>query len=233
VKKVLVMLVGVAAVAALAASCGGDDGSGVRTLGCDESGSAASGSGTASGSAASGSESGSSAPESGSGAQSGSGASGSASGAECPSSGSGSASASASGVEGECEPVGDIATATSRVDVTLDEWTIEVGAPSTAAGQVGFAAQNAGEEPHELVVLTGVEADALPLDDDGALDEGQLPDGALIGEIEPFPGGESCDGVFELPPAEYVLVCNISELEEDGTIESHLKKGMLTTFTVT
>ena len=226
-KRILVMLVGVAVVAALAASCGGDDGSGVRTLGCDESGSA-------SGSAASGSESGSSTAESGSSAaESGSSAagSGSASGADCPS--SGSAAASGSGVAAECEPVGDIATATSRVDVTLDEWTIEVGAPSATTGQVGFAAENVGKEPHELVVLTGVEADALPLDDDGALDEAQLPDGALIGEIEPFPAGESCDGVFELPPAEYVLVCNISEVEEDGTVESHLKQGMLTTFTVT
>ena len=98
--------------------------------------------------------------------------------------------------------------------MTLNEWTIEVGAPSTA-GQVGFTAQNAGKEPHELVVLTGVEADALPLDDDGALDEAELPDGALIGEIEPFPSGESCDGVFDLPAAEYVLVCNITEVEED------------------
>ena len=41
------------------------------------------------------------------------------------------------------------------------------------------------------------------------------------------------DGVFELPAAEYVLVCNITEVEEDGTVESHLEKGMLTTFTVT
>jgi hypothetical protein len=211
-KRIPMMLVGVAAVAALAASCGGDDGSGVRTLGCDESG-------TASGSATSGSASGSSAS-----------GSGSASGADCPS--SGSAAASGSAVAAECAPVGDIATATSRVDVTLDEWVIEVGVPSTPAGQVGFAARNAGKEPHELVVLSGVEADALPLDDDGALDEAKLPDGALIGEIEPFPAGESCDGVFELPPAEYVLVCNITEVEEDGTVESHLKKGMITTFTV-
>jgi hypothetical protein len=82
-------------------------------------------------------------------------------------------------------------------------------------------------------VLQGVEPDALPLDDDGALDEAGLPDGALIGEIEPFPAGESCDGVFDLPAAEYVLVCNITEVESDGTVESHLEQGMLTTFTVT
>jgi hypothetical protein len=133
----------------------------------------------------------------------------------------------------ECEPVGDISTATTTVDVTLDEWVIEVGAPSAPAGPVGFAADNRGKEPHELVVLKGVDAAALPLDDDGALDEAKLPDGALIGEIEPFPAGETCDGVFELDPAEYVLVCNITEVEPDGTVESHLKQGMLTTFTVT
>jgi hypothetical protein len=114
----------------------------------------------------------------------------------------------------------------------LDEWVIETGDPNAPAGAVGFAAENIGEEPHELVVLAGVEPDALPLDDDGALDEDALPSGALIGEIEPFPAGEPCDGVFDLDPGEYTLICNITEEEPDGTIESHLEEGMLTTFTV-
>jgi len=78
-KRILTLIVGLALAGALVAACNGDDdGSGVRTVGCDES---SSGSGSASGSAS----------ESGSGSGSGSSASGSAS---CPSSGSGSGSGS-------------------------------------------------------------------------------------------------------------------------------------------
>jgi iron uptake system component EfeO len=83
-KRILTLIVGLALAGALVAACNGDDdGSGVRTVGCDES---SSGSGSASGSAG----------ESGSGSASGTSASGSsASGsASCPSSGSGSGSGS-------------------------------------------------------------------------------------------------------------------------------------------
>jgi len=145
-------------------------------------------------------------------------------------SGTGSGSGSGTGITGECVPVGNLATAATRVNVSLDEFAIDVETPSAPAGAVGFVAQNDGEEPHELVIVKGVAPDALPLDDDGALDEGGLPDGALIGEIEPFSGGTSCSGVFELTADDYTLVCNIVEEEEH---EAHLEEGMLTTFTVT
>jgi hypothetical protein len=99
------------------------------------------------------------------------------------------------------------------------------------AGNVAFAIDNAGEEPHEFVVVQGDSIEDLPTDDDGALDEGALDSGALIGEVEPFPGGESCEGTFELEAGDYVLLCNIVE-EEDGEVESHLAEGMATTFSV-
>ncbi|MBM3674287.1 MAG: hypothetical protein FJW88_04915 [Actinobacteria bacterium] len=147
-------------------------------------------------------------------------------------SGSASGSASASGTA-ECEPVGDIQEADTRVDVRLDEWVVDLGVPAALAGKIGFVNENIGEEPHELVVVDGVTPTDLPLDDDGALDEAALPDGALVGEVEAFPAGQTCDGVFELDPGEYTLLCNIVETEESGEVESHLKEGMVTTFTVT
>ena len=49
------------------------------------------------------------------------------------------------------------------------------------------------------------------------------------GEIEPFPGGETCEGGFELEAGSYILFCNIVETEEDGTVESHFEEGMVTT----
>jgi hypothetical protein len=161
------------------------------------------------------------------------GGSGSASGSASASA-SGSASGPASGsVIAECKPVGDIQSADTRVSVLLDEWVVDVGVPSAPAGRIGFVNENVGEEPHELVVVRGVGPTELPLDSDGALDETALPDGALVGEVEPFPPGETCDGVFELEADEYTLLCNIVETEESGEVESHLAEGMVTTFTVT
>ncbi len=69
-------------------------------------------------------------------------------------------------------------------------------------------------------------------DDDGGVDESQIPEEDLIGEIEEFPSGEQRTATFELDAGTYVLFCNITETEADGTIESHFAKGMATTFTV-
>jgi hypothetical protein len=155
-------------------------------------------------------------------------ASGSASGSGSGSAASGSASGSAA--EAACAPVGDLASADSTVTVELDEFTIEPIGTATA-GAVGFELTNIGEEPHEMVVVAGDSIEALPTDADGALVEADLPDGSFIGEVEPFPGGEDCSGVFELAAGDYVLLCNIVE-EEDGQTESHLAEGMATTFSV-
>jgi hypothetical protein len=182
------------------AACGGDDGGGVRDIG------GASGSGTASGASGSGS-----------------GGSGSGSG------GSGSGSGSSKEAEPECRPFGDMSSATSTVNVTFNEWAITLDTNTAPAGRVAFVARNEGKEPHELVVLHGPSTN-LPTDENGALDEDKLAGGTLVGEIEPFPAGETCDGTFELTPGEYTLVCNVVE-EKEGHV--HLKLGMLSTLTVT
>jgi hypothetical protein len=157
--------------------------------------------------------------------------SGSASGTgKCPS-GSGSATASGSGAS-TCSYGADIASAATRVPVRLDEWAIDVARRSAPAGTVGFVVKNAGKETHELVVLRGVTPKELPLDAHGALAEARLPQGALVGEVEGIPAGDTCTGVFELTAGEYTLVCNITETK-DGKTESHLHEGMVTTFSVT
>lgn len=129
-----------------------------------------------------------------------------------------------------CVPVGDPADAATTVTVDLDEWKISPAEDSIPAGIVAFEAVNKGKVPHELVVIKGVAPDDLPETADGALDEDKLPDGALIGEIEGFPDGETCTGVFELAAGDYTLACNITENE--GKKEIHLGNGMVTSFTV-
>jgi hypothetical protein len=156
--------------------------------------------------------------------------SGSASGSG-PATGSGSATGSSAAAE--CEPSGDASAATSTVQTTLSEFAIETDVTEAASGLVHFAVSNEGAEPHELVVIMGVAPSDLPLAEDGSLDEAQLPEGALIGEVEPFPGGETCDGTFELAAGDYTLLCNVVETEDDGEIESHVMEGMVTAFTVT
>lgn len=160
-----------------------------------------------------------------SGSGSGSG-SGSASGA-----GSASGSGSGSGTEAECVPVGEDLEADSEVDVTLDEYSIVPDPDEAPAGVVRFLAKNDGEVPHELVVVRAEEADLEIVE--GQVDEEALPDGAFIGEVEPFAGGTSCNGAFELAAGDYTLFCNIVETAEDGTVVSHVEEGMITGFTVT
>jgi hypothetical protein len=208
-------LLGVAAVAALglsAAACSNDDdGADVRASGPGAEDCA---SGSASASA------------SGSGSASGASASGCASG-------SGSASASGSGsAAAECQAIDGtlgVADAATTVSATLDEFSITVDPATAPAGATGFVTENAGEEPHELVIVKGVPTDIQIVD--GAPDEAGLGD-AVIGEIEAFPAGATCEGTYELAAGDYVLFCALVEEEEDGTIESHYEEGMVTTFTV-
>jgi hypothetical protein len=151
-------------------------------------------------------------------------------------SGSGSASGTGSGsgsaVAGECEAVDGtvgVADADTTVAVTLDEFSITVDPSDAPAGAVGFSADNAGEEPHELVIAKGAPSDIEVVD--GAPDEEALGDD-LVGEIEAFAAGDTCEGTFELDAGDYVLFCALVETADDGSVESHFEEGMVTTFTV-
>lgn len=146
-------------------------------------------------------------------------------------SGTGSETGSGSEVAGECEVVdgtAGVADADTVVDVTLSEYTVIAEPAEVPAGAIGFRAENAGGEDHELVIAKVASDDIEVVD--GAPDEEALGD-ALIGEIEAFPSGETCDGTFELDAGEYTLFCAI--VETDGMGHSHFEEGMVTTFTVT
>lgn len=112
------------------------------------------------------------------------------------------------------------------VDVNLVEWAIE--APTElAAGEVTFNVVNTGEFPHELVVVQGDSYDTLPLTANGAVDETQLPAGALIGETARLGNGETESLTVSLAAGNYVLLCNIS-----GGGSSHAARGQVLSVTV-
>jgi hypothetical protein len=147
-------------------------------------------------------------------------------------SGATTSSTSAGGAFAGCKTEGTVTeTPTEEVVVTLGEFTIKPSA-RPKAGKVSLKAENAGKEDHEIVIVKGDNAEALPKDADGGLDEEKLPEGALIGEIEGFPGGQVCSGTFNLTAGKYVLLCNIIETEPNGEKEAHFKEGMHIPFVV-
>jgi hypothetical protein len=137
------------------------------------------------------------------------------------------------GEEPRCVPVGDDSEADQTLEVELSEWAIVPRSSEVSAGKVNIVARNIGEEPHEVVVVRGSDPASLPRDDKGTFDEEAYGEERVLGEIESFPAGETCNGVFDLEPGDYLLVCNITEVEESGEHESHFDEGMVVELTVT
>ncbi|RIL12129.1 hypothetical protein DCC79_02435 [bacterium] len=125
------------------------------------------------------------------------------------------------------------ATGPAVIPVDLAEYTIHPAAAEVAAGQVTFTARNVGpSDPHELVVVrTDLAGDALPTGADGRFDEAG-PGVTVIGEIEELAVGAEGSAMFDLPAGNYVLVCNVVEVEGDEEVEAHYAEGMHTAFTV-
>ena len=128
--------------------------------------------------------------------------------------------------------MGDIATAETTLEYTLDEFSIE-GPATVPAGRIGLQLVNVGEAPHEVIVMRAESYESLPKNEHGTVDEAQLPADAVIGEVDRFPGGgETCSGVFDLQPGRYVLVCNI-EFQNGPQVISHAGRGMTLDLEVT
>jgi hypothetical protein len=138
-------------------------------------------------------------------------------------SGSGSASQAA---KVPCNPVGDAATADTKVEVELLDRDILLGSAQVEAGTVTLEISNNGTELHELVVVRADDPAELPLADDGRVAIGKLPTGAFVGEVEPWSPDLVCTGTFELKVGRYALFCNILQTEADGTRDNHYANGM-------
>jgi uncharacterized cupredoxin-like copper-binding protein len=116
-------------------------------------------------------------------------------------------------------------TPPTAVAATLKDFGVSLGAPTVKAGLVDFTVRNDGPQPHEyLIFQTDVAADALPLGDDGRVNEDA--DGAT----KVFDSGDNIDvGTSKtfsaaLTPGNYVVICNLP---------GHYTKGMRTPLVVT
>ncbi len=121
---------------------------------------------------------------------------------------------------------GDIGAPAGGVAVSLVEWAVE--APTEyAAGDVTFSATNNGNFPHELVVIQGEGYESLPLAEGGAVNEDELPTGALLGRTQRIGGGSTAELTVSLAPGNYVLLCNLG-----GGANSHVGRGQRLDITV-
>ncbi|MGE0134576.1 MAG: sulfocyanin-like copper-binding protein [Dehalococcoidia bacterium] len=94
----------------------------------------------------------------------------------------------------------------SGIDVTEDEFTIDLSDDTADAGEVTFSIENEGAIVHNFVIVdTDEAADSLPLD--GA--EVDLDALTVVDRTEDIPAGESADLTADLSPGRYVLICNV------------------------
>lgn len=119
----------------------------------------------------------------------------------------------------------------TTIDVTLQEFAVVPSATTGAAGSYTFAVSNDGpDDTHEFVVFkTDLAITDLPVDENGAVDEGG--EGLeLIGEVEDVAVGAAGELTADLEAGAYVFVCNIWDEDEQ---EAHYTEGMRAAFTVT
>jgi uncharacterized cupredoxin-like copper-binding protein len=118
----------------------------------------------------------------------------------------------------------------TTIDVTVQEFAVIPAQDSAPAGTITFNVENMGpNDVHEFVVIkTDLAPDALPTDENGAVEEaGEGME--VIDEIEDIPVGDTPSLTVDLDAASYVLICNIWDEEEQ---EAHYVMGMRAAFTV-
>lgn len=107
----------------------------------------------------------------------------------------------------------------------VKEWAITLSGASAAAGEVTFGLTNAGNIPHEFIVVRSDAGGEALLDQvdpaTSRLDEAALD---AIGEQPEFSPGEIKTLTLSLEPGKYVVLCNIA---------GHFSSGMYADFEIT
>lgn len=120
----------------------------------------------------------------------------------------------------------------STVNVTLREFSVTPDRNAAPSGHVTFNVSNAGEDMHEfLVIKTDLAPNALPTESNGSYEE-DGPGTMLLDEIEEIESGDSASLSLDLGAGNYVLICNMVHVEDDGEVEVHYALGMRTSFVV-
>jgi uncharacterized cupredoxin-like copper-binding protein len=131
--------------------------------------------------------------------------------------GCGSSSSDSSSSNSTSAPASSQAAASGSVNVVLNEMNV-IPTPATAkAGKVTFDVNNAGQLPHEMVVIkTDKKADALGTGS-------TVPETGAVGETGDIAAGKTKSVSFTLKAGHYALICNIA---------GHYSAGMHADFNV-
>ena len=119
-----------------------------------------------------------------------------------------------------------------KLNVTLNEWSIKLGAVSLPEGPIEFSIQNSGKQQHEIVILrTDLAPNQLPTKNDGSVDTGaaDVHEERTIDEID---SGDTTSRTYSLDPGNYVFIDNTVK-DIDGAKTSFYAQGMSAAFTVT
>jgi uncharacterized cupredoxin-like copper-binding protein len=109
------------------------------------------------------------------------------------------------------------------VNATEKDFAIALDPSTTDSGQVSFEITNDGPSTHEFVVFkTDLAPDALPLNDDGDVDE-EGKGVTHLDEVEDIAAGSTESLDVSLDPGSYVVICNLP---------GHYKLGMHAPLTV-
>jgi uncharacterized cupredoxin-like copper-binding protein len=108
----------------------------------------------------------------------------------------------------------------------LREFTIAPQVTRANPGTITFQVTNAGEFPHEFVVIrSDLPIAQLPrLGGEEGVDEDEVE---IVGRLDPIEPGTLEELPLDLDLGEYVLICNLT-----GGGESHYLNGMYEQFTV-
>lgn len=119
------------------------------------------------------------------------------------------------------------------VDVTLRSFNITLSQSTVQNGTIVFNVSNRATEDHHefLVIRTDRAPNALPTEANGSYEENGSGT-QLLDEIEDVAPGETKQLSIDLARGNYVLICNMVHVEDDGTLEVHYALGMRTAFRV-
>jgi len=111
--------------------------------------------------------------------------------------------------------------ASTRMTVTLADYSIMLETPSVPAGDVTFDVVNTGDEVHEMVVFkSDMDIKSLPQSatNKDEVDEDAI--GEFIGEFEDIQSGTAANGTLVLGPGRYILLCNLTKHYQSGMVST-------------
>jgi uncharacterized cupredoxin-like copper-binding protein len=113
------------------------------------------------------------------------------------------------------------AQASTRMAVTLSEFSIMSERQDVPAGEVIFDVVNTGEDVHEMIVIkSDLDIKALPPSPSSKNEVDEAAVGEYIGGFEDVQSGTGASGTLMLGPGRYILLCNLSKHYENGMVST-------------